>query len=48
LAAVVLLLFCHQFLPVSGLPFYACASIALFALLCLEVRSGGEPAVETA
>jgi hypothetical protein len=47
LAAVVLLLFCHQFLPVSDLPFYACASIALFALLCLEVRSGGEPAVET-
>jgi hypothetical protein len=47
LAAVVLLLFCRELLPVSGLPFYVCALIALFALLCLEIRSGGEPAVET-
>jgi len=47
LAAIVLLLFCRVFLPASSLPFYACASIALFALLCLEIRGSGEPAVET-
>jgi hypothetical protein len=47
LAAVVLLLFCRQFLPVSSLPFYACALIALFALLCLEVRGGDGQAVAT-
>jgi hypothetical protein len=42
----VLLFFCRVFLPASSLPFYACASIGLFALLCLEIR-GGEPAIET-
>jgi hypothetical protein len=47
LGAVVLLLFCRVFLPASSLPFYACASIALFVLLCLEIRGSSEQAVET-
>jgi hypothetical protein len=45
LAAIVLLLFVyHLFLPVSGFPFDACATIAFFTLLCWELRTAGCPA----
>ena len=45
LAAIVLLLFFFRlFVPVSGFPFDACASIAFFVLLCWELRTAGGPA----